>query len=95
MDRNGKGKEAESLGAESADKGAKGLGRIKVYVNAKPIWISGTFAVRHAILAYGEDTLAEVISGEAYVTDARGVEVGLDGALFEGMRLYVKSAENE
>lgn len=69
--------------------------RIKVHVNGKPFWISRAFSVRHAILAYDEDSLAEVISGEAYVTDARENEIGLDGALFDGMRLYVRDVELE
>lgn len=69
--------------------------RIKVFVNGKQLWISPAFSVRHALLAYDEDSLADVIAGEAYVADARGNEVGLDGALFDGMRLYVKSVETE
>ena len=77
------------------DTTAKSSDRIRVYVDGKPISISRAFSVRHAILAHNEDALAEVISGEAYVADARGVEVGLDGALFDGMRLYVKSTETE
>jgi hypothetical protein len=69
--------------------------RIKVHVNGKAVWISPAFSVRHALLAYDEDSLADVTSGEAYVADARGNEVGLDGALFDGMRLYVRDAEVE
>jgi len=74
---------------------AKAQERIKVHVNGKAVWISRTFSVKHALLAYNEDSLAEVVSGEAYVTDARGNEVGLDGSLFEGMRLYVRDVEIE
>ncbi len=74
---------------------AKTQERIKVHVNGKAIWISRAFSVRHALLAYNEDSLADVTSGEAYVTDARGNEVGLDGALFDGMRLYVRGEELE
>lgn len=69
--------------------------RIKVFVNGKQLSISPTFSVRHAILAYDEDTLADIVAGEAYVVDARENEVGLDGALFDGMRLYVKGTEAE
>ena len=69
--------------------------RVKVFVNGKQLWISPTFSVRHALLAYDEDALADVIAGEAYVADARGNEIGLEGALFDGMRLYVKSVEVE
>lgn len=74
---------------------AKTQERIKVHVNGKAIWISPTFSVKHALLAYNEDSLAEVTSGEAYVADARGNEVGLEGALFDGMRLYVRGVEIE
>ncbi len=85
----------ESHNGKRQTGGAETHDRIQVYVNSRPIWISRTFSVRHAVLAYGEDTLADVISGEAFVTDARGVEVGLDGALFDGMHLYVKAEEIE
>jgi hypothetical protein len=74
---------------------AKSQDRIKVHVNGKAVWISPAFSVRHALIAYDEDSLADVISGEAYVADARGNEVGLDGALFDGMRLYVRGVEIE
>lgn len=67
--------------------------RIKVFVNGKQLLISPTFSVRHVLLAYDEDALADVIAGDAYVVDARENEVGLDGALFDGMRIYVKSVE--
>ena len=78
---------------KGSDTAAKSGDRIRVYVDGKPILIAKAFTVRHAVLAHDEDTLAEVISGEAYVADARGVEVDLDGALFDGMRLYIKSTE--
>lgn len=80
---------------KAGDTSAKSADRIRVYVDGKPILIARAFTVRHAVLAHDEDALAEVISGEAYVADARGVEVGLDGALFDGMRLYLKSTEAE
>ncbi len=78
-----------------SDMAAKSGDKIRVYVDGKPILISKAFTVRHAVLAHDEDALAEVISGEAYVADVRGVEVDLDGALFDGMRLYIKSSEAE
>ncbi len=84
-----------SKNADSSDAAVKSGDRIRVYVDGKPILISRAFTVRHAVLAHDEDALAEVISGEAFVADARGVEVDLDGALFDGMRLYVKSTEAE
>jgi len=77
------------------DTAAKSGDKIRVYVDGKPILIARAFSVRHAVLAHNEDALAEVISGDAYVADARGVEVDLDGALFDGMRLYLKSTEAE
>ena len=80
---------------KGSDAAAKSGDKIRVYVDGKPILIAKAFSVRHAILAHDEDALAEVISGEAYVADARGVEVDLDGALHDGMRLYVKSTEAE
>ncbi len=82
-----------SKDATGSDAATKSGDRIRVYVDGKPILIARAFTVRHAILAHDEDALAEIISGEAFVADARGVEVDLDGALFDGMRLYVKSTE--
>ncbi len=59
---------------------------MKVYVNDKPVDILPGMTVRHALLSSG--LLAEI--GPKKVYDTWGNEIGLDGALNEGMKIYVR-----
>jgi hypothetical protein len=60
---------------------------MKVYINHIPIDILPGMTVRHALMATG--LLKEIeTSKKAY--DEWGNELGLDGALSEGMKIYVK-----
>ena len=60
---------------------------MKVYINHIPIDILPGMTVRHALMAAG--LLKEIeTSKKAY--DEWGNELGLDGALSEGMKIYVK-----
>jgi len=61
---------------------------MKVYINHIPIDILPGMTVRHALMAAG--LLKEIeTSKKAY--DEWGNELGLDGALSEGMKIYVKN----
>mgnify|MGYP007042432632 CR=1 FL=1 len=61
---------------------------MKVYVNQIPIDILPGMKVRHALIR------AEILKDEALkrikAYDEWGNELGLDGALFEGMKIYIK-----
>jgi hypothetical protein len=60
---------------------------MKVYINHIPIDILPGMTVRHALMVAG--LLKEIeTSKKAY--DEWGNELGLDGALSEGMKIYVK-----
>jgi hypothetical protein len=59
---------------------------MKVYVNDKPVDILPGMTVMHALLNSG--LLSEI--GPKKVYDSWGNEIGLDGALNEGMKIYVR-----
>lgn len=61
--------------------------RITVYVDDRPRRLFLGLRVRHAI---GHSEVRRVELGEAAVEDGRGNRVGLDGALYDGERLYVR-----
>ena len=60
---------------------------MRVYVNDHPVDLAPGMTVKHALIHSG--LLKEIEdSGKAY--DQWGNEVGLDGALDEEMKIYVK-----
>jgi hypothetical protein len=46
--------------------------------------------VRHALIAFDESLYAAACNGEIAVTDESGFNVGLEGSLHDGARLYTK-----
>lgn len=58
-----------------------------VYVNDCPLELAAGMSVRHALIRAGR--LHEVERGLA-AYDEWGNELGLDGALSEGMKIYLK-----
>ena len=60
---------------------------MRVYVNDKSVELFPGMQVKHALIRSGD--MANLDHGlKAY--DAWGHELGLDGALVEGMKIYVK-----
>jgi len=60
---------------------------MKIYVNDRSIDILPGMTVKHALISAG--VLKEIeISKKAY--DEWGNEIGLDGALSEGMKIYIR-----
>ncbi|MEJ5226354.1 hypothetical protein [Thermodesulfovibrio sp.] len=59
---------------------------MKVYVNEQPVEIFRGMTVRHALLSLN---LLDELSRGKRVYDQWGNEVGLDGELSEGERIYV------
>ena len=60
---------------------------MRVYVNNEPVELLPGMTVRHALIQTG--LLRQIEAGrKAY--DEWGNEVGLDGALSEGMKIWVK-----
>ncbi len=60
---------------------------MRVYMNDMPVDILPGMTVRHALISC--NLLSEIESGK-HVFDEWGNETGLDGALSEGMKIYVK-----
>lgn len=60
---------------------------MKVFVNDKPIDILPGMTVRHALISAD---LLKGIESSKRVFDEWGNEIGLDGALSEGAKIYVR-----
>lgn len=59
---------------------------MRVYVNGRPVDIFPGMTVRHALVAAG---LLDEVGFGMHVYDEWGNMVGLDGAVSEGMRIFV------
>jgi hypothetical protein len=64
--------------------------RIVVYINDSAVTIYGGMQVKHALIARDEALYASACSGRIAVTDESGFNVGLEGSLHDGARLYTK-----
>ncbi len=60
---------------------------MRIYVNEKPVDILPGMTVKHALINAG---LLKELEWDKKVYDEWGNEIGLDGALSEGERIYVK-----
>jgi hypothetical protein len=61
---------------------------MRVYVNEKSVDVLPGMMVKHALVSAG---LLQSIEASKKVCDEWENELGLDGALSEGMRIYVKN----
>jgi hypothetical protein len=64
---------------------------MKVYVDRIPVELLPGMTVKHALMAAG---LLKGIETSKKVWDEWGNELGLDGALSEGMEIYVRSTKS-
>jgi hypothetical protein len=62
---------------------------MRVFINATPVDVNPGTDVRGAVRAHDAALEAKVVSGAAYVTDARGIEMPADAALAAGSILRV------
>jgi hypothetical protein len=60
---------------------------LRIYLDSRPLQLLPGMVVRHALIRAG--LLQEIDSGKK-VYDAWGNEVDLDGALEDGMKLWVR-----
>ena len=60
---------------------------MRVYVNQKLVDLVPGMQVKHALIGAGQ--MAEIVAG-LKVYDVWGHELGLDGALTDGMKIFVK-----
>lgn len=65
---------------------------MKVYVNDRPVELFPGMNVRHALIQSGQ--IEEIERGKR-VYDQWGNELGLDGELSEGMRIFVRDREEK
>ena len=65
---------------------------MKVYVNQKSVDVLPGMTVKHAPIHAG---LLKEIEGFKKVYDGWGNELGLDGALSEGMKIYIRSTKSQ
>jgi len=64
--------------------------RITVHVNGVPVEIYRGMRVRHALIALDYGYLKKVEEGRIRIEDGNGFAVGLDGALHDGSKLFLK-----
>lgn len=64
--------------------------RITVFVNDHPIKIYRGMLVKHALLACDHALYRTAAAGEVRVEDQHGFQVGLEGALQDGSRIFTK-----
>jgi len=60
---------------------------MKVYVNNQAVHIYAGMTVRHALLTAG---VLEELKSSKKVYDEWGNQIGLDGVLAEGARIYIR-----
>ena len=65
---------------------------ITVYVDGHEVQVPPSMPVRHAVLRYDQKAYEMLQDGLCYLTDEAGREVDPEGALFNGMRLFVTEA---
>jgi hypothetical protein len=69
--------------------------QISVFVNDRPVRIYRGMTVKHALLALDQTLLKAEREGKILVRDSQGFLVGLEGALHDGAKLYVKKAKGK
>lgn len=67
-------------------------GKIRVFVDDKPVSLFRGMTVKHALISLDEDLYRAARDGEIVVTDEGGHRVGLDGSLLDGGRLYTRQS---
>jgi hypothetical protein len=65
---------------------------MKVYVNLEPMDVLPGMTVKHALISAG---LFKEIEASKKIYDEWGNELGLEGALSEGMKIYIRSTKSQ
>ncbi|PMQ02175.1 MAG: hypothetical protein CBR30_00510 [Dictyoglomus sp. NZ13-RE01] len=63
---------------------------ITVFVNDEPVKIYQGMQVMHALISYNIDIYKKCLKGECIIFDENGFEIGLEGALHDGSKIYIK-----
>jgi hypothetical protein len=63
---------------------------ILVFVDNQPVKIYRGMQVKHALIAFDQALHQAATAGELRIEDSRGFQVGLEGALQEGSRIFTR-----
>ncbi len=66
---------------------------LQVFVNDRPVSVYRGMQVKHALIAVDHTLCKAVRKGELLIQDENGFTVGLEGALHDGAKLYLKKAD--
>ena len=64
---------------------------ILVFVDNQPVKIYRGMQVKHALIAFNQALYQAAVAGELRIEDSYGFQVGLEGALQEGSRIFTKA----
>ncbi len=63
---------------------------IMVFVDNQPVKIYRGMQVKHALIAFDQALYQAAEAGELRIEDSHGFQVGLEGALQEGSRIFTR-----
>ncbi len=63
---------------------------MEVFVNGEKVTIHRGMSVKHALIAYDQAAYKAALAGHVRIEDENGFMIGLEGALSQGARIYVK-----
>jgi len=64
--------------------------RITVYVDTRPVTLYRGMQVRHALISCGQSLYDAALKGALYAVDEHGFRLGLEGALSDGARIFLR-----
>jgi len=67
--------------------------QITVYVNDRPVNIYRGMKVKHALISFDQTLYEAAEKGNIVIQDGRGFEVGLDGSLRDGSKIFTRSVK--
>jgi hypothetical protein len=65
--------------------------RITVYVDNHPVKLYRGMRVSHALISYRQSLYEAARRGEVHPVDENGFRLGLEGAVCDGTRIFLKS----
>ena len=67
--------------------------RITVYVNGRGVTLHRGMKVKHALIACDQSLYDAAEAGDLTVRDASGFDVGLEGSLRDGARIFTAKSD--
>lgn len=69
--------------------------KIKVFINEEVIELYQGMQVKHALIYYNYEIYKKCLDGEYLVLNEDGFELGLEGALNNNAKIYIKRREKD